>query len=166
MKKTTQPTQCTGRVRGEFAWQGQIIGEYEFLADHIAAYVECRTEQDGYGSIKDLDEIQAWVGDADLQNATACGVPPGWDSFEILAAEMLGLGIGHCYCPSCRLHYDAIELKSVHSWDTPGWQAISIQCPKEHEVMKTNLLAPVLCQKEEVSVPQRHKEVIPTFLLK
>lgn len=65
------------------------MGEYEFLADHIVAYIEHRIDQDGYGPIKDLDQIHEWVVHADLHNPAACSAPSAFEKFEWLAAEML-----------------------------------------------------------------------------
>ena len=112
MKSKTDSHQCASRVRGTFEFQEKFLGEYEFLADHIAAYIEHRTDQDGYGPIKDIDQIHAWVANAAMHNPAACSAPPAFEKFEWIAAEMLAAGIGRCYCPTCRSHYDGFELTS------------------------------------------------------
>ena len=37
MKTNPKLNRCSSRIRGEFKWKGQMIGEYEFLAanEHI-----------------------------------------------------------------------------------------------------------------------------------
>lgn len=157
---------CTSRIRGEFKWQGEIIGEYEFLADHVAAYIAHRTDQDGFGPIRDLEEIGAWFVKADLQNPAACSVPSVWEKFNWLASEMLGVGLGKCYCPACRTHYDGFELESGSGWGSPGWIAASIKCSKGHEVLKLDLLKP-FCSHTHVPETTRFIEQhIPAFLRK
>lgn len=167
MKSKTDTQQCTSRVRGVFEWQGKFMGEYEFLADHIVAYLEHRTDQDGYGPIiKALDEIHAWVVHADLHNPAACSAPPAFEKFEWLAAEMLATGLGRCYCPSCRTHYDGFELASGSSWGSAGWLAANIKCPRDHEIMKFDLLMPFCGHKTLPREQHQEPYQIPAFLRK
>lgn len=157
---------CSSRIRGELKWKSQIIGEYEFLADHIAAYIEHRTDQDGYGAIKGLDEIQTWVVDADLQNPAASPAPSAFEKFDWLATEMLAVGLGHCYCPNCRTHYDGFELISGSDWGSTGWLAVTLKCPRDHAIMKLDLLKPFCGHK---AVPDQQLDdvyQIPAFLMK
>lgn len=166
MKSNPKTNRCSSRIRGEFKWKGQIIGEYEFHADHIAAYIQHRTDQDGYGAIQGIDEIQTWVVDADLQNPAACSVPSALEKFDWLAAEMLAVGLGRCYCPACRTHYDGFELVSGTDWGSERWLAAILKCPRDHELMKLDLLKPFCGHK---SKPENEHEVayqIPAFLRK
>lgn len=166
MKCKTDIGCCTSRIRGVFEWQGKFMGEYEFLADHIAAYLEHRTDRDGYGPIKSLDEIHRWVAHADLHNPVACSAPPPFEKFKWLAAEMLATGLGRAYCPSCRAHYDGFELASGSGWGSAGWLAANLKCPRDHEIMKLDLLMPFYGHKTEPR--QQHEDAyqIPAFLRK
>lgn len=138
---------CTNRVRLEVHNKGKLIGEFEFPSDAISAYLANRTDKDGYGNINDLSEIKRWVDNADLLNAQASEIAWVWTSFNLLAAELASLGVGDCFCGTCRTHYYAAELESGSGDGSPGWIAVIIKCPKGHEVMKFDLLKPFCSHK-------------------
>ena len=161
---------CTNRIRFEAHNKGKMIGEFEFPSDAIAAYLAHRTDKDGYGNINDLSEVKQWVDNADLLNAQASEIPWVWTSFNLLAAELASLGVGDCFCGTCRTHYFATELESGSGDGSPGWIAVIIKCPKGHEVMKFDLLKPFCSHRrnpepESDHVPKTEPHV-PSFLMK
>lgn len=166
MKTEKGLDRCTSRVRGCFTWRGGIIGEYEFLADHIAAYIEHRTDRDGYGPIKGLDEMHTWVANAALDNPAACSAPSAFEKFEWLAGELLAAGLGRCYCPACRTQYDGFEFKSGSGWGSAGWLAANLKCPQGHEIMKLDLLMPFCGHKVVPGQQLEDAYQIPAFLKK
>lgn len=161
---------CTNRVRFEAHDKGKMIGEFEFPSDAISAYLAHRTDKDGYGNINDLSEIKQWVDNADLLNAQASEIPWVWSSFNFLAAELASLGVGNCFCGTCRTHYFATELESGSGYGSPGWIAVIIKCPNGHEVMKFDLLKP-FCSHKRIPELESEQAVIaeprvPNFLKK
>lgn len=161
---------CTNRVRFEAHSKGKMIGEFEFPSDAISAYLASRTDKDGYGNINDLPEIKRWVDGADLLNAQASEIPWVWTSFNFLAAELASMGVGDCFCGTCRTHYYGGELETGSGDGSPGWIAVIIKCPKGHEVMKFDLLKP-FCSHKRNSEPALSLEAspeprVPSFLKK
>lgn len=161
---------CTNRVRFEAHHNGKMIGEFEFPSDAISAYLAHRTDKDGYGNINDLPEIKRWVDNADLLNAQASEIPWVWTSFNLLAAELASLGVGDCFCGTCRTHYFSAELETGSGDGSPGWIAAIIKCPKGHEVMKFDLLKPFCSHKRnpepEFSLEANSEPRVPSFLKK
>ena len=161
---------CTNRVRFEAHSKGKMIGEFEFPSDAIAAYLAHRSDKDGYGNINDLPEIKSWVEGADLMNAQASEIPCVWTSFNLLAAELASLGVGDCFCGTCRTHYYGGELETGSGDGSPGWIAVIIKCPKGHEVMKFDLLKPFCSHKRnpelELSLEASSEPRVPRFLKK
>ena len=161
---------CTNRVRFEAHSRGKMIGEFEFPSDAISAYLAHRTDKDGYGNINDLSEVKQWVDNADLLNAQASEIPWVWTSFNLLAAELASLGVGDCFCGTCRTHYFAAELDSGSGDGSPGWIAAIVKCPRGHEVMKFDLMKPFCSHKcnsepepDQVGGAEPH---VPRFLKK
>lgn len=161
---------CTNRVRFEAHSKGKMIGEFEFPSDAIAAYLAHRSDKDGYGNINDLPEIKRWLDGADLLNAQASEIPWVWTSFNLLAAELASLGVGDCFCGTCRTHYYGGELETGTGDGSPGWIAVIIKCPKGHEVMKFDLLKPFCSHKRdpepELSLEANSEPRVPSFLKK
>lgn len=161
---------CTNRVRFEAHHNGKMIGEFEFPSDAISTYLASRTENDGYGNITDLPEIKRWVGHADLLNGQASEVPWVWTSFNLLATELASLGVGDCFCGTCRTHYYGAELESGSGDGSPGWIAAIVKCPRGHEVMKFDLLKPFCSHRRnpefEPSTEINAEPRVPHFLMK
>lgn len=161
---------CSNRVRFETKKEGVLIGEFEFPAEMIARYLTQRTDKDGYGSLADLPEIQAWVNNADYMNGQASEVPWVWGSFNLLATELIGVGVGNCFCGTCRTHYENWELESGSGNGSPGWIAVIVKCPKGHEVMKFDLMKPFCSHRrhpEPEPDPVAHSGPhVPSFLKK
>lgn len=161
---------CSNRIRLGMKKDGALIGEFEFPADKIARYLSQRTDMDGYGDFNDLPEIRAWVTNADYKNGQAIEVPWVWDSFKLLAAELIEMGLGNCFCGTCRSHYENWELETGSGDGSPGWIAVIVKCPKGHEVMKFDLMKPFCSHRhnqepvvDEVNSVEPH---IPEFLKK
>lgn len=161
---------CSNRVRFETSKDGNLIGEFEFPSKEIAAYLAQRTDNDGYGSLSDLTEIQAWVNTADYMNGQPSEVPWVWGAFKLLATELIEKGIGSCFCGTCRVHYESRVLDSGSGNGSPGWIAVIVKCPQGHEVMKFDLMKPFCSQRRnhepesgKATSPETH---IPNFLKK
>lgn len=161
---------CTNRIRFEAHQNGKMIGEFEFPSDAISAYLASRTDNDGYGNLSDLPEIKKWVDNADLMNGQASEVPWVWTSFKLLANELASLGVGDCFCGTCRTHYNGAELESGFGDGSPGWIAAVVKCPRGHEVMKFDLMKPFCSHKrnpepepDQVASAEPH---VPSFLKK
>lgn len=161
---------CTNRVRFEALNKGKMIGEFEFPSDAISAYLASRTHKDGYGNISDLQDMKKWVDNADLLNGVASEVPWIWSSFKLLATELVSVGVGNCFCGSCRTHYLSSELESGFGDGSPGWIAAIVKCPRGHEVMKFDLMKP-FCSHKRNPEPELDQVVsaeprVPSFLKK
>ena len=161
---------CSNRVRFETSKDGNLIGEFEFPAEEIAAYLAQRTDKDGYGSLSDLPEIQAWVNKADYMNGQVSDVPWVWGSFKLLATELIEKGVGSCFCGTCRAHYESRVLETGSCNGSPGWIAAIVRCPQGHEVMKFDLMKPFCSHRrnndtksDQASSSETH---IPNFLKK
>lgn len=163
-------SRCSNRVRFEMSNEGLLLGGFEFPAEAMAAYLAQRTDNDGYGSLRDLSEIQDWVSKADHMNGQASEVPWIWGSFKLLAAELVEVGLGSCFCGTCRAHYENWELESGSGNGSLGWIAVIVKCPKGHEVMKFDLMKPFCSRRrspepmlEDVANREPH---VPSFLKK
>lgn len=161
---------CSNRVRFDTSKDGKLIGEFEFPSDAIGSYLARRTENDGYGSLPDLPEIQAWVNNADYMNGQPSEVPWVWGSFKLLATELIEKGVGSCFCGTCRAHYESRVLESGTGNGSPGWIAAIVKCPQGHEVMKFDLMKPFCSHRRnyepdsgQTTSPETH---IPNFLKK
>lgn len=147
-------SRCASSVQFRMGNGSESCGEFLFPTDAMARYLALRSTTDGYGVLGDLADIQEWVSNADYMNTNPSEVPWIWDSFKLLAAEMIEAGIGSCLCASCQTRYENNKMETGFGDGSPGWIAVIVRCPKGHEVMKFDLMKP-FCSTRSNAVPDR-----------